>query len=56
MLHVGPYADEEQTIVFVEENGLSVHSIHHEIHLSDPNRAPQERLRTMLRFPVRETQ
>ena len=57
MLHVGPYSTEGQTIQimgqFAKENGLSFHGRHHEIYLSDPRRVPPERLRTILRHPVR---
>ncbi len=58
MLHVGPYSDEPGTIKvmreFAKENGLSFHGLHHEIYLSDPRRVPPERLRTILRNPVRK--
>jgi len=57
MLHVGPYSTEPQTIrvmwEFAKEDGLSFHGRHHEIYLSDPRRVPPERLRTILRNPVR---
>jgi hypothetical protein len=57
MLHVGSYASEPQSITamqqFAAEQGYSFHGRHHEIYLSDPNRVPPERLRTILRFPVR---
>ena len=57
VLHVGPYDTEAGTIAamhdLVEENGLSFHGRHHEIYLSDPRRVPPERLRTILRHPVR---
>jgi hypothetical protein len=57
MLHVGPYDREPATIArmkaFAAENGLSFHGLHHEIYLSDPRRVAPERLRTILRLPVR---
>ena len=57
MLHVGPYATEEGTIAqmldFAAQQGLVIHGLHHEIFLSDPRRVPPERLRTILRYPVR---
>lgn len=56
MLHVGPYADEPETIRqmidFAAALGLQVHGHHHEIYLSDPHRVPPERLKTILRLPV----
>ena len=57
MLHVGPYAEEARTIeamaAFAEGEGLSLHGRHHEIYLSDPRRTAPERLKTLLRHPVR---
>ncbi|HEY7401625.1 MAG TPA: GyrI-like domain-containing protein [Actinomycetota bacterium] len=57
ILHVGPYADESPTIeklhAFIEEHGLEPRSKHHEIYLSDPNRTAPERLKTVIRQPVR---
>ena len=56
MLHVGPYAEEKTTVdkmhQMVEGQGLHFRGPHHEIYLSDPNRVPKERLRTILRYPV----
>lgn len=56
MLHVGPYSAEVESIAlmkqFAKEQGLSFHSPHHEIYLSDPRRVAPERLRTILRQPV----
>ena len=37
----------------VESEGLETHGRHHEIYLSDPRRVEPERLRTILRMPVR---
>ena len=57
MLHVGSYECENATIgemlSFVAEQNLSVHGLHHEIYLSDPRRVAPEKLKTILRFPVR---
>jgi len=35
------------------EQGLAFSGLHHEIYLSDPRRVAPERLRTILRQPVR---
>lgn len=57
MLHVGPYDQEARTMAviteFVQAQGLSYHGRHHEIYLSDPRRVAPEKLRTILRMPVR---
>lgn len=60
-MHIGSYDHEPETIqkmdAFAAENGyetdLSGSRLHHEIYLSDPRRAAPERLRTVIRHPVR---
>ena len=58
MLHVGPYDKEGDTVevmkTFAEEQGLEFRGRHHEIYLSDPRRVAPERLKTILRHPVRK--
>jgi hypothetical protein len=58
MLHVGPYDSEPETILkmqaFAEEQGMELRGRHHEIYLSDPRRVPPERLKTILRHPVKK--
>ena len=39
---------------FAEAQSLTPHLRHHEIYLSDPRRVPEDRLRTILRQPVRD--
>jgi len=60
MLHVGPYDREGETIelmkAFAEQQGLEFHDRHHEIYLSDPRQVAPERLKTILRHPVRKKQ
>lgn len=57
VLHIGPYDKETETIAtmlaYAKEQGLSPAGPHHEIYLSDPNRAAPEKLRTILRQPVK---
>jgi hypothetical protein len=57
MLHVGPYEQEKRTLeqmeAFAAHHGLTFHSRHHEIYLSDPRRVAPDRLKTILRHPVR---
>jgi hypothetical protein len=56
-LHVGPYEDEVATVAMMrsiaEAKGLRFYGIHHEIYLSDPRRVAPEKLKTILRHPVR---
>ena len=58
-MHVGPYADEPQTLArmqsFALENGLTYRGRHHEIYLGDPRLAAPEKLKTVLRQPVART-
>ncbi len=55
-MHVGPYHEEPRTMArmkaFAAENGYRYRGKHHEIYLSDPERAKPEKLRTILRQPV----
>lgn len=57
VMHVGPYAAEAPTIdalhSFIAGEGLLACGRHHEIYLSDPNRTAPDRMRTILRQPVR---
>jgi hypothetical protein len=57
VLHVGSYDREQPSIEamhkFASARGLNPHGLHHEIHLSDPRRVAPEKLRAILRQPVR---
>lgn len=59
ILHKGPYAAERATIerlhAFMGENKLGFAGAHHEIYLSDPNRTAPEKLKTIVRQPVKKT-
>ncbi|PHP52060.1 GyrI-like domain-containing protein [Actinomyces ruminis] len=60
-LHVGPYDDEPATVTLMHEFAQSEGYVpdfsdvrrHHEIYLSDARRVAPERLRTVIRHPVR---
>lgn len=57
-LHVGSYDDEAPTIhrlhhEFLPANQLVENGRHHEIYLSDPRRVAPDKLKTILRQPVR---
>ncbi|HET8546743.1 MAG TPA: GyrI-like domain-containing protein [Bryobacteraceae bacterium] len=58
MLHVGPYSAEARTLermrAFVTASGLEYAGKHHEIYLSDPRRTAPEKIRTILRQPVKK--
>lgn len=58
-MHVGSYDDEGPLIArmheeFLPANGLVENGHHHEIYLGDPRRTAPEKLRTVLRQPVRQ--
>ncbi len=57
IMHIGPYSTEPETIKqmksFMAENGLIENGLHHEIYLSDPRKTVKEKLRTILRQPVK---
>ncbi len=60
-LHVGPFADEAPKLAelhhtIMPARGLTFAGHHHEIYLSDPRRSAPEKLRTVLRQPVRPIQ
>lgn len=57
-LHVGSYDDEAPTLArlhqeFLPANGLKETGHHHEIYLSDPRKVAPEKLKTILRQPVK---
>jgi hypothetical protein len=57
MLHVGPFETENKTLeqiaAFMTENNLLRNGVHHEIYLSDFRKTKPEKLKTILREPVR---
>ncbi len=57
IMHLGPYAAEKPTIeklhAFIKEHGYQFNGKHHEIYLSDPRRAAPEKMKTVLRQPVK---
>jgi hypothetical protein len=59
ILHIGSYADEGPILAklhtkFLPENGYTEAGKHHEIYLSDPRKTAPEKLKTILRQPVKE--
>lgn len=61
-MHIGPYDDEGATVAkmdaFAAEEGyvtdIGEHRHHHEIYLSDARRCAPERLKTVIRHPIRK--
>lgn len=57
IMHIGPYSTEPETINqikgFMNENGLVENGLHHEIYLSDPRKTTPEKMKTILRQPVK---
>lgn len=59
ILHVGSYDDETPTLLrlhqeWLPQNGYQENGVHHEIYLSDPRKTAPEKLKTILRQPVRK--
>ena len=61
-LHVGAYDDEPATVAAMDEFArvqsyvvdISETRFHHEIYLSDPQRTAAEKLKTVVRHPIRK--
>ena len=58
ILHIGPYSAEGPTIArlhdFMKENGYTFNGRHHEIYLGDPRRSQPDKLKTIIRQPVKK--
>lgn len=62
ILHTGSYDDEPETMAkmdeYIEEKGyendMNARRRHHEIYLSDPRKTAQEKLKTIIRHPIRK--
>lgn len=61
-MHIGAYDDEPVTVALMDqfllengyENDFSEERLHHEIYLSDARRVVPERLRTVIRHPIKK--
>ena len=57
IMHIGPYSAEGPTIErlhnFIREKGFELRAKHHEIYLSDPRRSAPERMKTVIRQPMK---
>jgi hypothetical protein len=59
IMHIGSYDDEGPILMkmhteFIPENGYVENGKHHEIYLNDPRRIAPEKLKTVLRQPIRK--
>jgi hypothetical protein len=58
ILYFGAYADERPTIVrmheFIRDNGYAPNGKHHEIYIGDPRRNAPEKLKTVIRQPIKK--
>lgn len=62
IMHIGPFDDEPETVEimdsFIAENGyendFSDIRLHHEIYLSDARKTVPEKLKTIIRHPIRK--
>lgn len=61
-MHIGPYDDEPATVALMEEYArqqgyvidITAERLHHELYLSDARRCAPEKLKTVIRHPVRK--
>ncbi|MHB9111592.1 MAG: GyrI-like domain-containing protein [Thermoleophilia bacterium] len=57
IMYLGPYSDEGPTIrmlhQFAADNSLKLTDKHHEIYMGDPRRSAPEKLKTIIRQPVK---
>ncbi len=57
IMHVGPYSSEGTTIAkiheFIQNSGCTLRGKHHEIYLNTPGRIAPEKLRTIIRQPMK---
>ncbi len=58
LLHTGPYSTEPPNIIklheFIKENGYQLYGKHREIYLNDMRRTAPEKLKTIIRQPMRK--
>ncbi len=57
IMHIGPYSTEPESIAkidaFMKDQGFASNGRHHELYFGDPRRTAPEKLKTILRHPVR---
>jgi hypothetical protein len=60
IMHLGPYSSEKPTVerlhAFIEEENYVTSGKHHEIYLSDPRKSAPEKMKTIIRQPIKKKQ
>lgn len=60
LLHTGPFSTEPESLAvlaaFMDDKKLAHNGLHHEVYLSDFRKTPPEKLRTILREPVKSSE
>ncbi|HEC75664.1 MAG TPA: hypothetical protein ENI33_00185 [Thermoplasmatales archaeon] len=58
ILHIGPYSTEPESLEkmynLMKKKGLVYNGFHHEIYISDPRKVAPEKMKTILRQPVKK--
>lgn len=58
IMHIGPYSSEKSSldkmINYARNKGYEVYGRHHEIYFNDPRRTVPEKLKTILRYPIKK--
>ncbi len=63
MMHIGSYDNEPKSVEIMNsfimekgyENDINQNRLHHEIYISDPNKTAMEKLKTVIRHPIKNT-
>lgn len=59
-LHIGPYTEEtpliEDMLTLAAKEGYEFDGLHHEIYISDPRRTAPDKLKTLLRHPLKRAE
>jgi hypothetical protein len=58
IMHLGPFSEEKASIErmhsFIRQNGYVPSGKHHEIYLSNPQKVAPEKMKTVLRQPIKK--
>lgn len=57
MMHKGPYDEEQKSLdmiySFIKDKGYEIYGRHHEIYMNDPRLVSKDRIKTILRYPIK---